>query len=298
MRVAFFGTPDFAIPSLRTLHESKHQLVCVVTQPDKPSGRGGAVVFSPVKKYALENNIPVLQPEKISDNVKLLDKFKPEIIVTCAFGQFLKRNVLDYCLHGVINVHGSLLPKYRGSCPIQWAVINGERETGITIMQTDIGMDTGDIVLQMPIDINEDETAGELFGRLSVLGSKALITALAQIENGTAVRTVQDNSKATSFPKFSKESGRIDWRRTAFEIANQVRGMNPWPMAFFKSRIGDIRVHKATPFKTKTGKGLFIACKDSFLRLDIVQAPGAKAVSGLDFLNGRSHVFDGETVLR
>ena len=274
MRVAFFGTPEFAIPSLEALQKSKHQVVCIVSQPDRPVGRGGKVQPSPVKEFALKHNIPILQPEKISREVELLDPFKPDIIVTCAFGQILRQNVLDYCPHGVINVHGSLLPKYRGASPIQWAVVNGETETGVTIMKTDIGMDTGDMIVWESLQIGETETSGELFGRVAELGAKLLIQALDQIEQGTAKFIPQDDKLATHAPMLKREHGKIDWQKPAQEIVNLVRGLNPWPSAYFELKGEIIKVHKA---KVTDGK----------VELLEVQAPGGKRMSWKDFANGR-----------
>lgn len=286
MNVAFFGTPDFAVPSLEALAapDSKHTAVCIVCQPDKPVGRGGKIEFGPVKQFGLTHGIPVLQPEKISREIRSLDKYAPDIIVTCAFGQMLRQNVLDYCRHGVINVHGSLLPKYRGASPIQWAVINGERTTGVTIMHTDIGMDTGDIILCAETNIGETETAGELFVRLSRLGASTLADALDQIENGTAKRIPQDHAQATYFPKLAKESALIDFEnRTAQEIVNFVRGMNPWPVAWFEHGGQVIRV-----FRARAGKGDFhVPCKDGFVTLEIIQLPGGKILPAKDYINGR-----------
>jgi len=278
MKIAFFGTPDFAIPSLRALlMRKKHKVVCVVCQPDKPSGRGMGTVFSPVKKFALEHKIPLLQPERISKELKLLDPYNPDIIITCAFGQILRQNVLDYCKYGVINVHASLLPKYRGSSPIQWAIIKGEKTTGITIAQTELGLDTGDILHTVLCDIGDNETAGELFVRLANLGATALLDALEKIENGTVKRIPQDHAQATHYPMLKKEDGKIDMSKTPTEIVNLVRGLNPWPGTYFSSNIGDIRVHKASVV-------------DGKLQLDIVQAPGKRAIPYKDFLNGHKHI--------
>jgi methionyl-tRNA formyltransferase len=313
MKIAFFGTPEFAIPSLTALvRSSAHEVVCVVTQPDKPSGRGGEVRMGAVKQFALANGIAVLQPERISNTVNILDPFKPDIIVTCAFGQMLRENVLKYCNYGVINVHASLLPKYRGSSPIQWAVINGEKTTGITIMQTDIGMDTGDIILKVPVEIEENETAGDLTVRLAEIGALALLKALEQIENKTARFCPQNNFEASVFPMLSKETARINWTRSAFEINNLIRGLNPWPIAYFSSGV-DVRVYRATPIDLEQAKqipylhfddksfvqfgtvlhassthGMFICCNRSVLRLDVIQIPGGRAIETRDFLNGRS----------
>jgi methionyl-tRNA formyltransferase len=284
MKVAFFGTPSFAVPSLRVLLGSKkHEVVCIVCQPDKPVGRGGKIEFGPVKQFGLTHGIDVLQPERISDEVGLLDKYKPDIIVTCAYGQILKQNVLDYVKHGVINVHGSLLPKYRGANPIQWAVINGETKTGVTIMQTDIGMDTGDMILKAETEIGADETAGELFERLSILGAEALLEALDLIEKGKAIRVLQDNSQATHAPKITKEMAKIDFGKTGEEIRNFVRGMNPWPVAWLEHNGEVIRV-----FKASVGKGDFcLPCKDGFVNLEVIQMSGGKVLPARDYINGR-----------
>ena len=284
MKVAFFGTPSFAVPTLEKLAKSNaHKIVCIVTQPDKPVGRGGKVVYSSVKQFGLDNNIPVLQPAKISDNVNLLDEYKPDIIVTCAYGQILEQNVLDYCKYGVINVHGSLLPKYRGSSPIQWAVINGEKKTGITIMQTDIGLDTGDIIKTREIEIGDDETAGDVFEKLSLLGADLLLEVLGVIEAGMATKTPQDNSQATHLPMLSKEKASIDFTKSAEEIRNFVRGMNPWPVAWFEHSGEVIRVYKAN-----VGKGDFcFPCKDGYVNFEIIQMPGGKVLPVKDYINGR-----------
>ena len=313
MRIAFFGTPDFAVPSLDVLFKSKeHKVVCIVAQPDKPQGRnGGKVVFCATKKFGIEHNIPVLQPERISNEVNILDKYKPDVIVTCAFGQLLKQNVLDYCKYGVINVHASLLPKYRGSSPIQWSIVKGEEQTGVTIMQTDIGMDTGDIILQHMVDIGETDTAGDLFNVLSELGSTALLEALIQIESGTAkwIKQSATGIEATKYPMIDRECARIDWNLSATEVNNLIRGFNPWPIAFFHNERNeaDVKIYRATPmdlleddfFKTirtdkigkiymdKNKKQIFVVCLGSVLRIDELQLPGGKVMLARDFLNGR-----------
>ena len=329
MKIAFFGTPDFAIPSLEALvNGNANEVVCVVCQPDKPSGRGQEVIPCAVKKFATEHKIPVLQPSRISNEIHLLDRFAPDVIVTCAFGQILKQNVLDYCKNGVINVHASLLPKYRGSSPIQWSIINGERETGITIMQTDIGMDTGDVLLQEHVKIGDGETAGELFVRLSILGADALVKVLDQINNGIVKRIPQNSLEATVFPMLAKEDGRIHWTQHAVVIANLIHGLNPWPVAYFLSGECTVRVHRAKAFtieemeqeypfitvKTDTdpeafkailvpknnntplgtvlhassAHGMFVLCQSSVLRLDEIQVPGGRKTPTREFLNGRT----------
>ncbi|MDR0462056.1 MAG: methionyl-tRNA formyltransferase [Christensenellaceae bacterium] len=287
MKIAFFGTPEFCLPTLRALHESKHKVVCVVTQPDRPSGRSKEPTAPPAKKLALELEIPVFQPERISKHIDYCTNepdplcetlATADIIITCAFGQILKQNVIDYCKFGVVNVHASLLPKYRGACPINFAIINGEKWTGVTIMQTDIGIDTGDILTQTPYIIGEDETAGELSSRLAEIGATALLKTLDQIEKGTVIHTpqatlIQKGTPASYFPMLKKTDGKIDLTKPSREIVNFVRGMNPWPMAYVESNLGDIRVYSAHVF-------------DGAVQFDIIQAPGGKPMKYKDFLNG------------
>lgn len=314
MNVAFFGTPTFAVPSLDLLNRNKKfNVVCVVTQPDRPSGRGGHILHSPVKQYALLHNIPVLQPEKINENISLLDKFEPDVIIVVAFGQILRKNVLEYCKFGAINVHASLLPKYRGSSPIQWSIINGESKTGVTIMQMDSGVDTGDILHQVECEIAPNETSESLSVKLAKMGAEALVETLYKIKNGKAERKPQKNVHASFCPMLSKLSGRINWKLSANEISNMVRGMYPWPIAWFLSGDTEVRVHASTPFTSSELKnlpfaeqlktqpfsvgavvhassrhGLFVNCRSGVLRLDVIQLPGGKPVACKDFLNGRT----------
>ena len=221
MKIAFLGTPEFSQIVLKKLFNSKHQVVCVVTNLDKESGRGHKIKFSPVKQFALDNNIPVLQYKSISkegyDDIKA---FNPDVLITASFGQILRQNILDLAPKGVINVHTSLLPQYRGSCPINWVIIKGEKTTGVSIMQTDIGLDTGDVMLTQTLDILPDETAGELTLRLADLGGDLLLKALEQIENNTQTYTKQDESKSSYYPMLNKEMGKIDFNKTAQEIQN------------------------------------------------------------------------------
>ncbi|MCL2756130.1 MAG: methionyl-tRNA formyltransferase [Firmicutes bacterium] len=300
MRVAFFGTPEFGIPILESLMKSSHELVCVVTQPDRPVGRGGKVIHSAVKDWAIKNNIPVIQPERISKEIELLEPFSPDVIITAAFGQMLRQNVLDYPKYGVINVHTSLLPKYRGSSPVHWAIMKGETTTGITTMQTDIGMDTGDIIMSKSIQIDENENCEELTKRLSFIGAELIVTTLDSIENGTAKRTPQNHDEASHYPMLKKEDGRIDWTRSAKDINNQIRGLNPWPIAYFEYNGEQFRVYKANIVDDKelrgragkvlvsdTKNGLAIQCGAGILEPLIVQSSGGKRLGIKDFLNGR-----------
>lgn len=297
MKVAFMGSPQFASVVLAKLLQSTHKVVCVVTQPDAAVGRGHKVKFNPVKTVALAHGIPVLQPPKISLAVDELLQYQPEIIVTCAFGQILRQNVLDAAPHGVINVHGSLLPRYRGAAPIQWAVINGDAETGITIAQTELGLDCGPIIHTVTTPIDPAETAGDLFTRLADLGAAALLTALDQIQTGTAQFVPQDDCLATNAPLLSKEMARLDWRQDAAVLRNLVRGLNPWPVAYFMLGGEMVKVFRAsvlpgraapgTIVKCSPKEGLVIGCGKDLLRLDAVQVAGKKVVTGADFCNGR-----------
>lgn len=235
MRILFMGTPDFAVPSLKALFENGHDIVGVVTQTDRPKDRGHTLKAPPVKEFALAHNIPVFQPIKLSKEPETVQKLKalnPDLSVTCAFGQLLPQSVLDIPRYGTINVHGSLLPKYRGAAPISWAVINGESKTGITTMFTDIGLDTGDMLLKDEVKIPIDMTAGELYDVMSCLGAETLIKTIKALEEGTLERTKQDNDRATYAPKVDKETGRIDWSQSAKQIHDRIRGTSPWPGAY------------------------------------------------------------------
>jgi len=234
MRIVFMGTPDFAVPSLEALLQSDDQVVGVVTQPDRPKGRGHEVVFSPIKAVCLREGISLLQPLKMKDPAFLdaLRQWKPDVIAVTAFGRILPPAVLTLPLLGCINVHGSLLPKYRGAGPVQWAVIRGERETGITTMLMDEGMDTGDMLLQEKVTILPEDTAGTLALRLAEVGGRLLVETLRGLKAGTLTPQPQDHTLATMAPLLKKEDGLIDWTLTATEIANRVRGLSPWPGAY------------------------------------------------------------------
>ncbi len=234
MRIIFMGTPEFAVPSLETLLKSDDQVVGVVTQPDRPKGRGQTLTPSPIKLIAQREKLPLLQPIKMKDPAFLdaLAAWKPDLITVAAFGRILPPVILNFPPRGCINVHGSLLPKYRGAGPIQWAIINGEAETGITTMLMDEGMDTGAMLLQDRIAITPEDTAGTLSPRLAELGGQLLIKTLKQLKAGTLVPRQQDHSQATLAPLLKKENGVIDWTLSATAIANRVRGLSPWPGAY------------------------------------------------------------------
>ncbi len=305
MKIAFLGTPEFALPSLDMLYQSGHDLG-VFTQPDRPFGRHATLTPPPTKAYALEHGIPVFQFEKIRlpEGVEALKAFAPDLMVTAAFGQILSAENLAIPKYGCINVHGSLLPKYRGAAPIQWVIINGETETGNTTMMTDVGMDTGDILLVDRVAIGENETAGELFERLSVLGAETLKRTIAALEAGTLVRIPQDESQATKCPMLKKEHGKIDFNKTAREVHNLVRGTNPWPGAYALLDGEPLKIHATLLNECDFGSahqgtlrgdaksGLFVRCADEWLKIVELQASGSKRMNAKDFLKG--HPLEGK----
>ncbi len=301
MRIAFLGTPEFALPSLEMLQESGHGLA-VFTQPDRPVGRHATLTPPPTKAYALEHGIPVYQFEKIRlpEGVAALKSFAPDLMVTAAFGQLLSAENLAIPKHGCINVHGSLLPKYRGAAPIQWAIIDGETETGITTMMTAIGMDTGDILLVDKLAIDPDETAGELFERMAVLGAETLRRTISALEAGTLVRIPQDEAQATKCPMLKKEHGKLDFSQTATAVHNRVRGTNPWPGAFALLDDVPLKIHKTRNTEQPIGdepvgilkgnakSGLFVRCADGWLEILELQATGGKRLAAKDYLAGKT----------
>lgn len=235
MKIVFMGTPDFAVPTLEALLRGGHEVQAVVTQPDKPKGRGKAVLMTPVKEKALEHQIPVYQPVRIKKDdafFEILKELNPDAIVVTAFGQILPERILNLPKHGCFNVHASLLPRYRGAAPIQWAVINGDKESGVTTMQMDIGMDTGDMLEKIVLPLDPKETGGSLFERLSKAGGDLILSTLEKAENGTLVRTKQPEEGVTYAGMLDKALGRIDWTKSAVEIERLIRGLNPWPSAY------------------------------------------------------------------
>ena len=276
LKIVFMGTPDFAVPCLKTLNEN-YEVIAVITQPDRPKGRGQKLTPSPIKEYALEHNLTVLQPEKIktSETEEQLKKLAPDLIVVVAFGQILSKAILDIPQLGCINVHASLLPKYRGAAPIHWSIINGETKTGITTMYMDVGLDTGDMILKEEVSISAKMNTGELHDTLMNIGAKTLLQTIKQIAEGSVVRIKQNDAKASYAPLLTKELERINWLLPAQEIYNLVRGLNPWPVAFsiFKGKklkiwqtkvidnvtigeIGTVLSLTETGFTVQTGKGI------------------------------------------
>lgn len=298
LRVLFMGTPDFALVSCKAVYEH-FNLVGVVTQPDRPKGRGGKMAAPPVKEFALGHNIPCWQPTVLKDGSfqTVLDEAKPDIIVVAAYGRILPTYILNYPRYGCINVHGSLLPKYRGAAPIQRAVINGEKETGVTIMRMAEGMDTGDMILCRSTPISEKDTAGTLFDRLALIGADALIDAINEIVAGTAVYTPQDDALATHAPMIEKSEGALDFNRPARELKNLIMGLNPAPGAFVEIDDYRIKIHEAVLGGKTNGavgsivcvstEGIGIACGDgNTLILTMVQKQGKNKTDAYSYACG------------
>ena len=299
MRIVFLGTPDFGVPSLNALIDAGYEVAGVFTQPDKPKGRGNKMQKSPVKICAEGYGIPVYQPKKIRvDGVEDLRALAPDLCVTAAFGQILSQEVLDIPKIGTVNVHSSLLPKYRGSAPINWAVMEGETVTGVTTMMTDKGLDTGDILLKKEVPILPGETAEELTVRLAPIGAELLIETIRSIEAGDCPRTKQDEAEASYFPMLKKEMGDIDWTLPAEKIVNLVRGLTPWPgTSFIWGEDETVKVWKAEIAENpglEPGKiiaadakqGLIIAAGENAVRVLEMQAPGGKRMNPKDYLRG------------
>ena len=305
MKIAFLGQAEISKIVLEKLHNSRHEVVCVVTNVDKEIGRGKKMTFSPVKLFALANNIPILQYKSISrQGYEEVKSHNPDVLVTASFGQILKKNILEIAPHGVVNLHPSLLPKYRGAAPINWAIVKGEKTTGVTIMKTAEGIDNGDIILQEPVDILPDETSTELGVRLFEMGSELLLKALDQIENGTETYTKQDENKATFFPKLTKEMGKLDFDKTAQDIQNQTNGLYSLCFVEVKKETDQevLKVYKAKPINlnidttpyeigqvvaSNPKQGLVVKCKDGLVLLDVIQAAGGKVMPSKNYLNGK-----------
>lgn len=302
MRIVFMGTPEFAVPSLRAMLDAGYDVVAAVTQPDRPSGRGNRLAACPVKLLALERGVPVYQFERIrrQEGLDALRALQPDLCVTAAFGQILSKKLLEVPPLGTINVHASLLPKYRGAAPINWAIAMGEKVTGVTIMYTDAGVDTGDIALARETDIGDNETAGELTMRLAELGAGLLIEALEAISRGDCPRTPQDEAAASHYPMLTRETGLIDWSLSAREICDRVRGFNPWPAAYTRLSGEAIKVWSALPGQNSSGGecgevlasgpkgGLVVACRQGSVRIVELQAPGGRRMEASAYLLGKS----------
>lgn len=307
MKILFMGTPDFAVPCLDILVSNGFDVCGAVTQPDKPKGRGHKLTPPPVKEYAISKNIPVYQPQTLKDGEfeKVLDELKPQFIAVVAYGKILPEYILDFPEYGCVNVHGSVLPKYRGAAPIQWAIINGDKTTGVTTQYMKMGVDTGDIIFTDETEILPDETYGELYTRLSQSGAKLLLKTVNAIKDGTAPRTEQDESEATHAPMLTKETGHIDWTKSADEVLSLIRGTNPWPMSY--AMYGDemmkvFGVKKGSGFDVPPGKirivnkKLEISCGKDSVVVDEIQFKGGKRMTVASYLNG--HDIDENIILK
>jgi methionyl-tRNA formyltransferase len=300
LKLVFFGTPDFAVQSLEALVCSHHEVAGVVTQPDRPKGRGRKVVPSPVKRLAQERGLSVFQPEKASspEFVQTLHALSPDLIVVVAYGEILKRDVLQAPVHGSINVHASLLPKYRGSSPIQAAIMAGDEVTGVTIIQMDEQMDTGDILGQKEVPIDRNDTASTLHDKLAQVGARLVVETVDLVERGTVAGTPQDHELATYTARLRKEDGAIDWNVPAEKLHNLVRAMNPWPVAH--TREGKLRVwttslpseevEMAEPGTVLRADetGLLVAALDGAVKIERIQVSGSKPMSAVEFLRGHA----------
>lgn len=312
MKIVFMGTPDFAVPSLEMLVSEGYEVVAAVTQPDKPKGRGNKLTAPPVKEFAIKNGIQVLQPAKIKtlEFVEQIRELQPDLLITAAYGKILSKELLEVPVLGCINVHGSLLPAYRGAAPINWAVINGEEKTGITTMFTDVGLDTGDMLLKRELDIGPDMTVGELHDKMAVLGAEVLRDTLLELKKGTLKRIPQDDSVSTYAPMMNKELGLIDWSKKASEIHNLVRGTDPWPGAYTLLEGNRMRVWKTALTKESADscqengtilkvddQGILVKGSDDNLLLLEVQFDSSRRMSVKEYIRGHE-IKTGETLGR
>lgn len=304
MNIIFMGTPDFARDSLEAIYNEGHNILAVVTNPDKPKGRGMKMIASPVKEFAIEHDLPVYQPVSVKNNTEFIEEMKalqPDLICVVAYGKILPKEILEIPPYGCINVHASLLPKYRGAAPIQWAILNGDTLTGVTTMYMDIGMDTGDIILTKEVSIGEDETTGELWDRLSKIGGELLSDTIKQIEEKTAPRIPQGNDFSMA-PMLSKDMAKIDWdTKTSTEIKNLVRGLNPIMGAYTMYQgkkiklwkieiVGDIQIdpnqQPGQILIADDKQGLYIKTLDGAIKVLEIQGENAKRMNVCDFLRG------------
>ena len=304
MNIVFMGTPDFAVESLSKIYESGHNIKAVVSQPDRPSGRGMKLLPTPVKEYAINKDLKVFQPEKIKNNEEFIEKIrslKPDVIVVVAYGKILPQEILTIPKYGCINVHGSLLPKYRGAAPIQWAIINGDKITGITTMYMNEGMDMGDMILKEEVEIEEDDTYGTLYEKLKKVGGKLIVQTLEKIADGVASHEKQSDD-FTIAPMIEKSLGNIDWNMSAVAIRNLVRGLNPMPGAFsyldgekikiwMTEVMPDIVQNDIIPgtiIRADDKEGFIVATGDGLLKITEMQMPNAKKMLAVDYLRGNT----------
>lgn len=298
MKIVFMGTPDYAVPSLEACLKG-HEVLAVFTQPDRPKGRGKKLAPPPVKVKALEHDIPVYQPEKLKtqENVKVLKDLAPDLIVVVAYGQILSKEILDIPPKGCVNVHASLLPKYRGASPINWAIVQGEKVTGVTTMYMDVGLDTGDMIEKVDVEITDDMDCGQLHDILMDKGGSLLETTLSLIDQNKAPRTPQDDSKSTYAPLLDRSMGLIDWNTSAQSIINKIRGLNPWPSSYTKFEGKTMKIFTAVLDEEKvTGQvgeilrvdktGLYVQAKDGVVNVQMLQFPNSKRMHISQYILG------------
>jgi methionyl-tRNA formyltransferase len=313
MKIVFMGTPDFTLPILDALKAAGHEIILVVTQPDKPRGRKAELMPPPAKEWALKNGVPVFQPERIKreEAVEELKKYPCDVCVVAAFGQILSKEILEMPRLGCVNVHASLLPKYRGAAPIQWSILNGDEYTGVTTMQMGVGLDDGDILLQKVVDIDDEITGGELFDKLSYVGGDLIVETIEKLDKGEIDPIPQNEVEATHVGMIQKELGNLDFSRSSKELSNYVRGLNPWPSAFTYLNGKMIKIWKAKPLVCNECNGsvepgtivlpnektMYIKTKDGALSVLEIQMEGKKRMSIEDFLRG-NHLNPGDKVSR
>lgn len=301
MKVIFMGTPDFSVGTLEALIEAGHEVSLVVTQPDKPKGRGGKMQYTPVKEVAVAHNIPVYQPKRIREPecIEELRKYNADIMVVIAFGQILPKEILEMTPYGCVNVHASLLPSYRGAAPIQWAVINGEKVSGVTTMQMNEGLDTGDMLLKVEIPLDEKETGGSLHDKLAEAGARLCVETLDALKAGTVTPEKQGDSPTAYAKMLDKHMGKIDWKMSAKEIERLIRGLNPWPSAYtrwnendkgmkiWEAEVAEGQTDKAAGTVVEVAKdGFFVQTGDGLLKITALQIPGKKRMDAAAFLRG------------
>lgn len=301
MKVIFMGTPDFSVGTLEALIEAGHEVALVVTQPDKPKGRGGKIQYTPVKEVAVAHNIPVYQPKRIREPecIEELRKYNADIMVVIAFGQILPKEILEMTPYGCVNVHASLLPSYRGAAPIQWAVINGEKVSGVTTMQMNEGLDTGDMLLKVEIPLDEKETGGSLHDKLAEAGARLCVETLDALKAGTVTPEKQGDSPTAYAKMLDKHMGKIDWKMSAKEIERLIRGLNPWPSAYtrwnendkgmkiWEAEVAEGQTDKAAGTVVEVAKdGFFVQTGDGLLKITALQIPGKKRMDAAAFLRG------------
>ena len=306
MRVVYMGTPDFAVKPLEALISNNYEVVGVFTQPDKPVGRKAVLTPPPVKVVAENNNIPVFQPDSLKngEGVRILETLKPDVVIVVAYGKILPKDFLAFAKYGCINIHGSILPEYRGAAPIQWSVLDGKEFAGVTSMQMNEGLDTGDILLVEKIKIQENETSGDLYERLTVLGADVLLKTLEAIKNNSLNPQKQDDSKSSYAKMLDKSLSKIDWNLSAQEVHNKIRGLDPWPVALtrfdgknlklFRSRLLNEEYNKSAGTVIKSKDGIVVVCGDKkAVLITEVQLEGKKRMSALDFSRG-ANLYDGK----